>query len=83
MTAMTGTGNNNQVQVTLTLRSSPNIIKNILQLVSDFVVMRTSQQEVTNISRSSSQSHTGDSLKPFLKLSSFSSVSLTLSNILQ
>jgi len=36
-----------ELQVTLTLRRSPNIIYNILQLVPDFIVMRTSQQEVT------------------------------------
>ena len=34
-----------QLQMTFTLRRSPNIVNNILQLIPDFLVMQTSQQE--------------------------------------
>jgi len=36
-----------QLQVTFTLRRSPNIVNNILKSIPDFLVMWTSQQEVT------------------------------------
>jgi len=70
-----------ELQVTFTLRRSPNIVNNILQLIPDFLVMRTSQQEVTySFTFLITVTH-WRSIKPFLKLSSFNSVSL--SNILQ